>query len=64
MIKIHDLVRTTEQWNKSDAPIMGVVTDIIPLKGEPFPSIELNGGEHRINGFWLEKVNNEWLEMC
>ena len=64
MIKRHDLVRTTKQWNNSNTPIQGVVTDIIPLRGEPFPLIELNDGEYRINGFWLEKVNNEWLEMC
>ena len=49
MIQINDLVRTTKQWNGIDTPNQGIVTGIIPLKGEPFPLIELNDGEYRIN---------------
>lgn len=65
MVKLGDLVRTNEQWNKNDTPIQGVVTRIIPLTGiEPYPLLELNDGEHRINEFWVEKINNDWLEMC
>ena len=65
MVKIGDLVRTNANWNKNNTPIQGVVTRIISLNGiEPFPLCELNEGEHRINEFWLEKVNNDWLEMC
>lgn len=65
MVKKGDLVRTNSNWNKNHTPIQGIVTRIIPLKGtEPLPLIELNGGEHRINEFWLEKVNNDWLGRC
>ena len=66
MVQKDDLVRTNANWNKNNIPIQGVVTRIISVRstGEPFPIIELNGGEHRINEFWLEKVTNDWLNMC
>lgn len=65
-MKLNDIVRTNDNWNKNNTPIQGIVTRIISLEstGEPFPLIELNGGEYRINEFWLEKVNNDWLDTC
>jgi hypothetical protein len=65
MLKIGDHAQTNAHWNNNHDKIEGVVTAIIPLKGnEPLPLIELNGGESRINEFWLEKMDNEFLEMC
>lgn len=66
MVQKGDRVKTNDNWNKNNIPIKGIVTRIISVRstGEPFPIIELNDGEHRINEFWLEKVNNDWLNMC
>lgn len=55
-MKIGNYVKTNNHWNSNHEPMEGKVTKIIPSGGRDMPIIELDGGKHKINEFWLDKV--------